>query len=559
MIQMHKLKVDKILLIALLLGLAVRLYGIHWGWVECWYPAVDQIAVLHLGCPCLFGLPLYPETFLKPPFHTYFNFFLSVLPLEIIGNIFHWSPNTLASVTLIWSRLITVFLFLGAIALVFYITKRFFGIFAARIIAIVFSTSAGLIPDTQYLTADIPLIFWMLVAFYFTQSISLKGKVSDYVLAGFFTGIATATKYNGLVVGIAIVVAHILSLNSISWKELILSKKLFWGLVMVPIGFLAGNPFALLDYSNFISDFMYNYIVTPVYDGSSSGKHSYKKFLLSFRQIIGSPGFWAFGVGLLFSIYLLFTSRQKWLEKKGILLLLAVFLLYYYKFGSFARLNVRFVFPIVPFWLMLSGSFWQRIKPNKMVVSGLLIIILSYNLISSFYVGKLLAEDPRMQAQEWVSKNVPNGSSIESNKYSPTWNLLPGVSLKQEEMPYVNSKIKLFAKLFPPNSWVMQEVRKRVSNDPETAIGWYSLEQLMKRRPDYIAIDSIFYDKVIDPNLYPSVKEFHRNLLDQRYPYKIVFDRSSPTIPKWVYPQQITYADNRITILARSDLKASKN
>lgn len=552
----NKLEVDKILAIALLLGLFFSLYGIHWGgWVESWNP--DQMALRPLFNKG--KLPFEPDFFQKPPFHTYFNFFLSVAPLQFIGKIFHLSPNVVRPAILFWSRLLIVFLFLGSIFLVFQINQKFFGIFSARIVALVFSTSAGFIIHSHFLTADIPVLFWMLVAFYFAQNISLGGKVSDYAWAGFFTGIATATKYNGLAVGIAIVVAHILSFNFVLSKESIFSKKLFIGLGMVSVGFLIGNPFAILDYSNFISDFWYNYTITPVYDGNPITERSYGKFLLLFTDLIGIPSFSVFAIAFIVSLDLLcLTWKNPSEENKGIILLLSVFLLYYYKFGAFPRLPVRFVMPIVPFWLMMSGPFWNKIKLNIKVVSVILAILISYNSICCFYVGKRFAEDPRMQAQQWVKNKIPEGSSIEYGEYTPNWNLIPGINLKQEKMPFLTGRRRIFEQLFPPDSWVVAEVRRRRKRDLE--VGWYTLEQLNKRHPDYIAVDSLYYQRFLTQKpsiLYPSIKEFYKNLLEERYPYKIVFDRAAQTIPSWLYPQRIKFVDNRITILARSDVKGA--
>ena len=545
---MHIPKMDRILLLALFLSLAFCMYGIHWGWVECWN--ADQMAFQNIGGEGRW--PLQPYTYQKPPFHTYFNFFLSVIPVKVIGKLTNLSPKLLTSVQIFWSRALTFFLFLGAVILVFNITKKFFGLFAARIVTIIFSTSAGLITESHYLTADIPVLFWMLLAFYFAQNISLNRKFLDYVGAGFFTGIATATKYNGLSIGIAIVVAHILSVHSISWQKLILDRKLFISLALVPTGFLIGNPFALLDYYNFTSDFLYNYIVTPVYDGSASTKHGYGNFLLYFAENIGFPSLIVFTVALLFSIYFLFTAEKKIFEVKGILLTFSFILLYYYKFGSFPRLEARFVTPIVPFWLIVSGPFWNKIKPNTMFVAGLLTILISYNLVCSFYVGKRFAEDPRMQAQEWVKKNIPEGSSIESSQYTPKWNLLPGVNLQDERMPSVSGRRKRFEQMFSSDSWVIKEVKKREEDTTKTR--WYLLKELMKRQPDYIAVNSKQYSRFFKnetASLYPSIKEFYSKLLNEEYPYKIVFDRASQSVSKWLYPQQLSFVDNRITILKK--------
>ena len=536
-------KVDKILAISLILGLVLCLYGINWGRVEEWHP--DQMAFIKLFYPG--ELPLNPKWFHKPPFHTYFNFFLSVLPFKILEKL-HISIDFIRPARLLWSRTLTVFLFMGSIVLVFVITKRFFGTFAARMVTVIFSTSAGPIAFSHFLTTDIPVMFWMLLAFYFAQNILLRGNYSDYILAGFLTGIATATKYNGLGVGIAIIAAHALSPSFDSFNQVFFSKKLFLGLFMVLVGFLVGNPFALLDYSTFISDFMFNYIVTPVYFGNTGD--SYLAFFERFSEIIGWPAFLIFLLAFLFSFYVLFKCQKKLNDRRALLLILSVLLLYYYKFGSFPRLPTRFVLPIVPLWMIVSGPFWNIIKSNRIFVSIILVTLISYNLVCDFYVGKRFVEDPRMAAQIWVKENISNGSSIETTRFSPRWNNLPGVKLKNIIMPDINTRSNFFKQHFKDNIWIVNH--KSLQKKENTK--WYTIEELIKRNPDYIAINYRYYNRFFETSgetNYPDIQRYFSNLLTEKYPYKIVFDRRSKAIPSWVYPQEIDSIFNRMTIFSR--------
>jgi 4-amino-4-deoxy-L-arabinose transferase-like glycosyltransferase len=551
------ISLDKFLVIALVLGLIFALYGIHWGWVECWNP--DQMAFRNLFRRGAY--PFEPTNFQKPPFHTYFNFFLSRYPFGLLGRVAQkvfGDSSFLATVMLIWSRLLTVGLFLGSIALTFRITNRFFGLVPARIVALIFATSAGFIVESHYLTADTPLVFWMLLAFAFAQNVALEGRMRDYALAGFFTGIATATKYNGLGVGITIVAAHLLFAKPRtwdSWKSTIFSKKLFVGLSMVVGGFLVGNPFAVITFSKFIAGFWYNYKVAPVYDGTAANQTSYLEFFALFPDLIGLPAFIIFGIAFLFVFYFLFTEKDGEVAKKGILLLLSAFLLYYYKFGDFPRLEVRFVMPIVPFWLMLSGAFWQRLKGQKTAIVACLVVLLSYNAVSSFYVGKRFTEDPRMQAQAWVQANIPAKSVVESSAYTPNWNALQGVEIEDIRMPFITGRRKLFEETFKDDPWMLSMVRQREGTEQQEQekLQWYSIDALAKRQPDYIIAGSLYYNRFSQDafaQLYPSVKQFFSDL-PQVSSYKVGFDRASEKSPFWAYPRDIDWVDNRITILVK--------
>lgn len=545
------IKSDNILIVALIVGFLFCLHGLAWK-----YQHPDQMAFRPLFIEG--KLPFNPGWFHKPPFHTYFNYFLSDAPIRFLGKIINLEPNYLEVIKFLWSRILTYFLFLGSILLVFQITRKSFGTFPARIVAIAFATSAGFIAHSNFLTADIPVMFWMLVALYFSQNILLNQKLSNYILAGFFTGIATATKYNGLAIGITIVVAHILSFSSSSWrslpwKQMILSKKLLLGLLMVIVGFVVGNPFSVLDYRNFKADFIYNYTVTPVYEGQTG--HSYGYFFSRIIEIIGIPSFLICLIAFLFALYLTLANREQRIERATILLLFSAVLLYYYKFAAFPRLETRFVLPIVPLWLLLSAPLWNKIKLNKIAVSVILIVILSYNAICSFYLGKRFLEEPRALAEVWVQQNIPDNSSIESDLYSPSWSKIKGGKLQETFTPFVDGRERLFAKLFAGNPSIAGT--KEDSKKTDEMVKWYSVKQLMERKPDFLAIDSLYYQRFIEPGirreLYPSMNKYFQDLLAEKYHYKIAFDKESKLPPAWVYPQEIDFLHNRITIFARKE------
>jgi 4-amino-4-deoxy-L-arabinose transferase-like glycosyltransferase len=401
-------------------------------------------------------------------------------------------------------------------------------------------------------------MFWMLLAFYFSHNILFERKLSNYLLAGVFTGIATATKYNGLAIGLTIVVAHFLSFSSFSWRlikdewqELFFSKKLILGLIMVVIGFVVGSPFSVLDYHTFTSDFMYNYMVAPVYEGQTG--HSYAKFFSVLIEILGLPAFLLFSIAALVSLYLALSNKELPIERDTVWLSFSVLLIYYLKFAPFPRLETRFVLPIVPLLLIMSAPFWNKLKPYKMALSIFLVGLLGYNLVCSFYVGQRFLEDPRVEAEAWVRANMPSNSTIESDIYSPGWNVISGVQVQEVLTPYVTGRERLFRYIFKGNTFIngSEDNTKEV----DEMVSWYSLEKLTERQPDFVVIDSLYYHRFTEPglrrDLYPSMNHFYQALLNEEYPYEIVFDQETRSVPVWIYPQDIDFLHNRITIFGK--------
>ena len=551
-------RIDPLLAAALLLAFIFCLHGITWGRVECWNP--DQVALRGLRA-------LRPGSYGKPPFHTYLNHAFVVWPIAAVLKIARVPTERTKianSAKLVGSRLLTAALYLGAIALAYSIGCGFYGRFSAVLIGFVFATSAGFIAYAHFLTADIPLVFWMLAAFWFVQQLISAPTAWNYSMAGFLTGIATATKYNGLAVAIALVVAHFFATKGESVRRIILSRQLGIGLAMIPVGFLFGCPTALYEPRRFWNDFIYNYTVTPRYGGQPN-RTAYLAALGRIPEIIGFPGaILIITLAILSCILILKRHDFSNAATRGFMLSGAVFLLYMLKIGAFPRTVTRFVLPALPFLILMMGPALQtaeRRKWSRWFAIALLLPVLIYNCICSWFVGKRFNDDPRLVAQLWMIKNVSRGSIIESSGSSPHWSELPnfdareinlglshklsvaGAEITDLRLPHVSGRVESFRKIFP--EWVQAYAVKKEKSPDERL---FTPTSLQKRDPNYISVYSWNYQV---PSY--TVRKYYSDLLLGRFPYIIVFDAETAPVPAWIYPRTIDFLAGRITILQRKN------
>jgi Dolichyl-phosphate-mannose-protein mannosyltransferase len=542
------LTADRVLVSALLIASVLVLNGIWWGWVECWNP--DQMALLILRSPSVDMFS--PPHFLKPPLYSYLNFFLSILPLKtlekVVEALTHSTLEFEAGI-IWWSRLIQLGLFLGSIAGSYYIVKRASGKPAARIVVLIMGTSAGFVLQAHFLTSDIPVTFGMLASLIFAQSIAVNGIMRNYVLAGLLAGLAMATKYNGLAIGLAIPIFHYFANASARFHKLATDPRLVAGVSMTAVGFVLGNPYSVIEFRRFTSDFIYNYSTTPVYDGTTTGT-GYLSFLLRIVEILGWPATLIITTALIATISRL--KRLSSMERATVAATLGVFVLYFLKFGSPPRVEVRFVLPVVPLLLIAGAPFFSDGKVFSRIGTTVLGLALTYNCIASLWVGYRFATDPRMGAQAWIAAHVSPGSLIESSPYSPMWNKYPGIYVKDVRMPFVSTRNRMFAEVFSNDSTMQKMIDQR---EPDKDTGWYDLASLASRKPDFIVLDDAYYDRfVYEPGsrLYPEIRDYVAQLLEGRSGYEVVYDNSFHRSPSWLYPSRIGFVDNRIVILKRT-------
>src|SRR5438034_10758894 len=172
-------RVDPLLVAALLLAFLFCLQGITWGRVEDWNRS--SIANRSLRA-------LRPSDYMKPPFHTYVNHVLVVWPIDGVMKIAQVPKERMKisnSAKLIGSRLVTIALYLGTIALAYSFSRSSYGRFSAAIIAFAFATSAGFVTNAHFLTVDMPLLFWMLAALWAALRIASAPSIRNYAIAGF--------------------------------------------------------------------------------------------------------------------------------------------------------------------------------------------------------------------------------------------------------------------------------------------------------------------------------------------------------------------------------------
>jgi Dolichyl-phosphate-mannose-protein mannosyltransferase len=456
-------RLDPLLVAALSLAFLFCLQGITWGRVECWNRS--QIALLGLRA-------LRPGNYMKPPFHTYLNHVFVIWPITgalKIAQVPAERMKVANSAKLIGSRLVTIALYLGTIALAYSFSRRSYGRFSAVIIAFAFATSAGFVTYAHFLTADTPLLFWMLAALWAADRLASAPSARNYAIAGFLTGISIATKYNGLAVEIALLVAHFFATKGASLRSIILSRQLGIGLGMVPLGFLFGCPTLLYEPKKFWEDFIYNYTVTPLSPGQPD-RANYLGALGRIPEIVGIPGaILIAGLAILSCILILRRRDLSDAATRGFALSSAVFLVYFLKVGTFPRAETRYGLPAIPFLILMIGPALQTLERRKWIFA-LLLPVLIYNCLCSYLTGKRFNDDPRLKAQLWVVKNVPPGSVIESSGTSPHWSKLPNFDAREIDLgrpdrpspparditdfrlPNMPGRAELFRKVFP--EWV---------------------------------------------------------------------------------------------------------
>jgi len=535
----HALK-DKWLLIALIIGFSLGAQGFNWGKYDCLN--LDKMAFQSIFAKE--RLPFQPASYVKPPFYIYMNHFVARIPAMTLSSAFFWKKSherygIFLQVRLWLARSLNLLMFAGCTTAIFILARQYFSLSAGRIAALLFASSAGFVPYQIFLTTDLAVIFMMLASFLFAVKICNNPSMEISVAAGLLAGIAAATKYNGLAVAVALPIAHLIACKSANPLFEVLKRKSAWvcGLC-VPLGFILGNPYAIFDWAKFKADFLYNYTVTPVYNGATSGT-GYAKFFASSYEIFGEPASAVIlfsGIVGMVSVLCTFRKNQSW---RLWILAAAVLALYTYKIGVFPRMETRFVLPAAPFALLIAAAGFVPLMRAKVIFIPIVALLVSYDLACGWWTGRLFSQDPRNYVPTFAKENLQNGGSVEWSKSLPKLEALPKkITIYQIKTGLERSA--MFDKMFADDPEMHAAVKKK---EVQVTPDWFSVEKRKARNPDYVLWCTIDLEGI--------VMDHYQDLFNESSGYKVIYDEKSPQQPNWVYPKYTEFTRNRTTIWKR--------
>jgi hypothetical protein len=522
--QNNGLSSRNVLVVILLLGLLVRLVGIPFGLPYLYHVDEARFAKISLN---YFTGDLNPHFFHVPTLHTYAVSGVWALYYHI-GKIFGKFTSVTdfmdsfqedPTVFMILARLLTVILSVGTIALVYLIGTKMYnrrvGIFAA--LFLIFSHVHNKI--SHYQVPDAPMVFFFMLSFLFIWYIYKRGRPKDYILAGLFAGLAMATKYGGQMLFLPLLLAHLFrkveekqSLQNIIFSLPLVLSGFFFG-----AGFIIGCPYFILDFSSFLKGFRWQsqHLYVSGHFGSSTAQPAWLLYIKhGFRENVGLLSQFLVLGGVLYGLIR---------HKKREILLFSLPVVLFVIIGGWKAYAVRYMLPLTPFLVLIAGYFLdivlQKIEAfrtkssqdkGKESRSNIILPVLLISLILSPSVYKVLRfdlsltqKDTRTLSKEWIEENIPAGSQIACESYSPP------ISETRYDRHYRHT------------------------------LGQVTLEYLIQRGTQYVVISDIMYSRFLKaPEEFPRQARFYNSLNEQAVQIKTfepawneqLIDLHNPTI-----------------------------
>jgi 4-amino-4-deoxy-L-arabinose transferase-like glycosyltransferase len=559
------------------LALALRFHGLGWG-----LPQVYEEAYPFKKSWDMWGWAPGRHFDPNPHFFNYPTFFFYVqlvgqgllYVLLRIGGAVHNTLDyrvlyALDKTSFYWmGRGISVLFGVATVLVTFVVGRRVGGVAVAVISAALVAVNQMHIAKSQVIEVDVPLTLFVMLCCLYSLRILEKPALANYALAGLFAGLATSTKYSGVLLPLPIFLAHLLAHHgagtaaakdpgasraagsasarggggrgaagaraaerkgsrdpaprgsgfalwgapATSWRNLGLAA-----IVCVASLFLT-SPYILLDRQAFWLGFNYERLHMRI---GHFGLDQTPAVLFYLRVMTGSLLGWPLTlVSLAAIVWFAGVKRRPWA------LVLAVFpVVYLVLISSWHMKADRYILPLLPiaaiFAAQLAAEFAPRLRPWRSwapaAATAAFVVVLFVPAAMAYWRDlSRLRPDTRTLSKEFIEKNYPSGTYLLTEPYGPepfSCIDLIGLDLDvreriQKEHPdakqYPVLQLEMY-QVIPEAAGVFYDLRL-YEDLPDVIVTSSSVGSRYRKEPERYKQQLAFYDSL--ETRYTKVKEF---------------------------------------------------
>lgn len=311
-------------------------------------------------------------------------------------------------------RMVTFIFALIAIAAAWATAYKLYCSEAAVATALFLAVAPGFTYHADFMTADIPMLAWIMLCALFSVMAMRNGKMRWYLLAGACVGIAAATRYQGAFAALAVIAAHLLSERESGRpiRARLFDRRL-WLAGAVAIGlFLAFNPYVITR-PGFIAE------LSKELDGSrwpTAGR--WEALSASLRTGLGLPLALISSVGFFFIVIRnIFVTRYR----EDIFLCVTFLPVSIWLFWGTPAM-VRYWFAALPFAIFAAGLIGAELviakpthKSRGLLAAGIAVIslvTLGAWMNSMAHAMLRRGTDVRLEAGQYIADKIPEGATI---------------------------------------------------------------------------------------------------------------------------------------------------
>ncbi len=373
-----------------------------------------------------------------------------------------------------FGRSITCLFGIASLYVLYRLGRYFFNPEVGLIASLFLALNTLHIAKCQTISVDVPLVFFILLAFIPIWRISIEGKVRDYILSGIVVGLASGTKYTGLFCSIAILGAHLYYHSgkpSGGMVKKLLHPYLWMSAGAVIITFILVSPYCVINFTEFLNSVEFERTrVSLGHFGQVSSANSFFTYVfVIFPDVMSLPVAIVTAIGLIYGL---------WRFRQSSILLSLFPIIYFLIIGSWRFYAPHYFLPMVPLLYLFVTLVVIEISKVLLMKRAPLLWIPVFTVLLGFPVPGLMSyyanagiPDNRMLAKNWITENIPSNALIAKELYTPD---LENTGLKYFEFPLSTTDPNMFDPLYDYRWYldfdyliISSNVSDRYKADPE--------------------------------------------------------------------------------------------
>jgi len=407
----HTDKIKSALPIGLVLlgAAALRLWGLNFGLPNT-EARPDESTVIYISLRALLFDPA-PASLVYPTAYTYLLAGVYAV-YALLAKLFASGAGLLNEYASAPGNIYLINRFLAALSgtatvYVLYKTARLRAGARAGLLAALFMAVCYLhVRDSHFGTLDVPMTLFIAWSVYYMAKWEDNPSALNYALAGLLAGLATGSKYAGILLVVHGIFAHIAASKGRKFFQIVGDGKIWIFEAALVAGFFVSTPHAFLDFSQLTADFSYHKNLHGVMHGSNLWHH----ISLSLNYGLGWPLMAAGFAGFIWC------AMARW---RLFLALFPFAVLYFAAADKVSSGYVRYAIPLLPFFCLSAALLLERVLqllPQARQKAAVVLLALAFSVFpsySSLRFDMLLARpDTRNGAFAAARAMIPDGASV---------------------------------------------------------------------------------------------------------------------------------------------------
>ena len=456
------------------------------------------------------------------------------------------------SVFWIIGRLTSVIFGTVSVVLLHYIGKKIYDYRIGLFASFLFAIYPVHVKFSHIICVDIPMVMFVLAAFYAIMAFYENGSLKNSIAAGLFIGLAVMNKFPAIILVFPLLLTHYWKRREegggrAQWFD----RRLLISLGVMAAVYVAGTP-GLLAYPGKVLDTLAQISHGKTQFDAYSGKTP------ALWRLYGTHFFKTLGIPL----FLFFVWGMARAAVKGTVAerCMAVFCILFYvglSTSSFREWSSHYTLPIVPFGLLLAAramfstsDVLERLHLNKMVAISVMLIlsILPFTRLNILQAQELSTVKTNTLAREWIEQNIPPRRKIllyglpglTYSQIVPIRDLPENLLKMAEESEKTGNKVK--ATYLRMKAATQEGIAYDLVASHTRRMIWESSSYYRAQGIDYIIVDTQYFDDDEEVQYSKEQNESRRNF------YKSLKEDSLANLVKSFDPEELKLRGPKLEI-----------